>query len=422
MLLSSCRVTQLGTRFSSLRVTMAMRHLSITSSPQTEEKCIPGADYRPGGDHPMKPGETVHARYEIMRKLGWGEYSTVWLVKFRSSKRYAAMKVMKAEVTDLPELHESDYLHRVLAADPTHPGFRHNLHLFDEFRIHGPNGKHLCLVTELLGESLDQYAKRFPHKRVPIPMIKTISRQLILAIMYLHDRCGIIHTDVKTNNVLFTLPEEVLSTVLTSMPAVPIADPTSPPLSDGEVKLIDLGVACWADRRDEHFTDLIQSPELRAPEVVVGADWGKPVDIWSLGCLVYELATGSFLISDSVHEMSIPYLHTVFFGPYPRSLTAFEKNKFSDLFFKDDGSQLHPQTEQISLADTIRTRKGDENIEGLVSFLDLIFRLDPGERAGLQTLLDYPFIADHNPTSYVGSLLVIPAFEASCLLVYIVLL
>ncbi|KAJ6486459.1 kinase-like domain-containing protein [Mycena vitilis] len=114
-------------------------------------------------------------------------------------------------------------------------------------------------------------------------MIKTISRQLILAIIYLHDRCGIIHTDVKTNNVLFTLPEEVLSTVLTSMPAVPIADPTLPSLSDGEVKLIDLGVG--ADRLDEHFTDLIQSPELRAPEVVVGADWGEPVDIWSLSGL-----------------------------------------------------------------------------------------------------------------------------------------
>jgi serine/threonine protein kinase len=69
------------------------------------------------------------------------------------------------------------------------------------------------------------------------------------------------------------------------------------------VKLIDLGVgmyridfsfcdvhscgikACWADRVEEHFTDLIQSPELRAPEVAVGAVWGKPADIWSLGCL-----------------------------------------------------------------------------------------------------------------------------------------
>ncbi|KAJ7442398.1 kinase-like protein [Mycena galericulata] len=341
----------------------------------------------------MKPGDIVGARYEVVRKLGWGEYSTVWQVKPQASEIYAAMKVMKAEVTDLPELHESEYLRRVLTADPTHPGFRHNLHLLDEFRLQGPNGRHLCLVTELLGERLDQYAKRFPHGRVPMAMIKMLSRQIINAILYLHEKCDIIHTDIKGNNVLFTLP--ALSTA-------PIADQTSPPTA---VKLIDLGVACWADRVFTYrtafnpFTDIIQSPELRAPEVVVGACWGKPADIWSLGCLVFELATGTFLIQDSVAEMSVPYLHAVFFGPYPRTLTEFGKNKYSDMFFKEDGSPRYSQTERMPVAEMIRRRRppGDqdthEDIEGLISFLDLMFRLDPAERASLRNLLDHPWLS-----------------------------
>jgi serine/threonine protein kinase len=107
---------------------------------------------------------------------------------------FALNRSYSAEVTDLPELHESDYLRRVLTADPTHPGFRHNLHLLDEFRLQGPNGRHLCLVTELLGERLDQYAKRFPHGKVPMAIIKTLSRQIINAILYLHEKCNIIHT------------------------------------------------------------------------------------------------------------------------------------------------------------------------------------------------------------------------------------
>ncbi|KAJ7879748.1 hypothetical protein B0H14DRAFT_2341265, partial [Mycena olivaceomarginata] len=79
-------------------------------------------------------------------------------------------------------------------ADSTHPGFRHNLHLLDEFRIQRPNGKHLCLVTELLGESLEKYAKQFPHRRVPIPVVKNITRHVIMTMMYLHEKCNIIHT------------------------------------------------------------------------------------------------------------------------------------------------------------------------------------------------------------------------------------
>ncbi|KAJ7851050.1 kinase-like protein [Mycena olivaceomarginata] len=356
-----------------------------SSTPQHREESLD--EYRLGGYHPMKLGEVVNSRYEVMRKLGWGEYSTVWLVKCQSSEKYAALKVMKAEVTDVPDLHEADYLRRVLSADPTHPGFRHNLHLLDQFHIHGPNGNHMCLVTELLGEGLDRYAKRFPRGRLPIKSVKTIMRQVIMGVSYLHEKCNILHTDIKSNNILFALPD---GTILPTTPTIPTGTEVIPNVT---VKLIDLGVACWADRVEEHFTDLIQSPELRAPEVVVGAGWGKPADIWSLGCLVYELAMGEFLISHTVHEISVPYLHAVFFGPYPRNLT--KDGKYSHIFFKDNGSQLHPQSERYPLADRIRKRRspGDSDTEGLIQFLDLMLRLDPGERATLQTLLEHPWLA-----------------------------
>ncbi|XWX00235.1 hypothetical protein V2A60_008255 [Cordyceps javanica] len=60
---------------------------------------------------------------------------------------------------------------------------------------------------------------------------------------------------------------------------------TTPLVSDMEslhVRIIDFGVASW---RQNHLSDLIQSPALRAPEVTIGAPWDTGVDIWSLGCL-----------------------------------------------------------------------------------------------------------------------------------------
>ncbi|KAJ7362854.1 kinase-like protein [Mycena albidolilacea] len=383
-----------------------------SSTPQHREE--PLDEYRLGGYHPMRLGEVVNSRYEVMRKLGWnwgGKYAALKVMKGKSSFHscHCVHRPHLAEVTDVPDLHEADYLHRVLSADPTHPGFRHNLHLLDQFHIHGPNGNHMCLVTELLGEGLDRYAKQFPRGQLPIKSVKTIMHQVIMAVSYLHEKCNILHTDIKSNNILFALPD---GTILPTTPTIPTGTEVIPNVM---VKLIDLGVgmymidfsfcgvhlfgitACWADRVEEHFTDLIQSSELRAPEVVVGAGWGKPADIWSLGCLVYELAMGEFLISHTVHGISVPHLHAIFFGPYPRNLT--KDGKYSHIFFKDDGMSvlLHPQSERYPLADRIRKCRppGDSDTEGLIQFLDLMLRLDPGERATLQTLLEHPWLASY---------------------------
>ncbi|KAF7371208.1 Kinase-like protein [Mycena sanguinolenta] len=341
----------------------------------------------------MKPGETLHGQYDVIRKLGRGEYSMVWLAKSKSSGTYSALKVLKAEVTDSSLLHESEYLHRVLTADPLHPGFLHNLHLLDQFHIYGPNGKHLCLVTELLGEDLGQYAYRFPGRRIPVAIIKSIVRQVILAMIYLHDKCNIIHTDIKNTNILLTSPALAVSesTSTTTRDSSHPNPESGEMFSNATVKLIDLGVSCWADRVEEHFTELIQSPERRAPEVAVGAGWGKPADIWSLGCLVYELTIGEFLFDHEIDPISVPYLHATLLGPHPPSLKF---GKYCDVFFKDDGSMKYTLTERVDLADVIRSRLPEDlDTEGLIHFLELMLRMDPAERASLQSLMKHPWLA-----------------------------
>ncbi|KAJ7620983.1 kinase-like domain-containing protein [Roridomyces roridus] len=257
-----------------------------------------------------------------------------------------------AELSDLPQLHEIDYLRRVLTADPTHPGFQHVSHLLEDFRIEGPNGRHLCLVTDLLGEGLDKYCRQFPNRQVPIAIVKSIFRQVAMALMYLHDKCNIIHTDVKNNNILLTLPDG--GTISSPLP------------TDVKVKLIDFGPA--------------------------GLTTPPPADVWALGCLVYELATGEFILSESVDEMSMPYMHALIFGgPYP--LALIKRGKFSSYFFKPDGSPLFDIEGEAPLAEIIRRRYKGPDPEGLIQFLQTIFRLDPEERPTLQTLLEHPWLS-----------------------------
>lgn len=61
---------------------------------------------------------------------------------------------------------------------------------------------------------------------------------------------------------------------------------------DIEVKIADLGNACW---QNNHFTDAIQTRHYRCLEVILGADYGPSADIWSAACLAFELATGDYL-------------------------------------------------------------------------------------------------------------------------------
>lgn len=70
---------------------------SLGDSTQSEdEDCEDARDYRRGGYHPVTLGDVYRGRYKVLRKLGWGHYSTVWLVQDMDAKRFAALKIVKS--------------------------------------------------------------------------------------------------------------------------------------------------------------------------------------------------------------------------------------------------------------------------------------------------------------------------------------
>jgi serine/threonine-protein kinase SRPK3 len=245
-------------------------------------------------------------------------------------------------------------------------------------------------VFEIMGENLLSLIKYYEYNGIPLGAVKVISRQICTGLDYVHQKCGLIHTDLKPENVLLCLPprdyqrlqqlakqayEQRLAMVdaddgedteaedaaagggeaarqRTSAAAgrstarelqAALAAITKPQYetwspSDYHVKIVDLGNACWVDR---HFTSDIQTRQYRSPEVILGAPYDTAADMWSLGCMVFELATGDLLFD-------------------PHSGEAFDRDDdHLALFMELLGRMSRQVTSRGKYANDFFTRKGD---------------------------------------------------------------
>ncbi|CAL1373097.1 unnamed protein product [Linum trigynum] len=159
-------------------------------------------DYRRGGYHAVRIGDAFkNGRYVVQSKLGWGHFSTVWLGWDTQKSRYVALKVQKsAQHYTESAMDEITILQQVAEGDPEDQ--KCVVKLLDHFKHSGPNGQHVCMVFEYLGDNLLTLIKYSDYRGLPIHRVKEICINILQGLDYLHRQLSIIHTDLKPENIL----------------------------------------------------------------------------------------------------------------------------------------------------------------------------------------------------------------------------
>ncbi|KAF4520902.1 hypothetical protein B566_EDAN010317 [Ephemera danica] len=151
-------------------------------------------------------GDIVHSRYEVIRRLGSGWYSRVWLCKdLENESSFVALKELRDE-SDTNQCEEVDILKHVKETDPNNGKI---VILLDDFNVTGGNNEsHACMVFEAFACNLDDMLARNGYKVIPLPNVKSIIKQALEGLDFLHTKCQIAHGDFKLKNILLVKEEE----------------------------------------------------------------------------------------------------------------------------------------------------------------------------------------------------------------------
>ncbi len=202
-------------------------------------------------------GRLVDGRYRVRARIARGGMATVYVATDMRLERRVALKVMHGHLSD-DAVFQSRFIQEARAAarlaDP------HVVNVFDQ----GQDGDMAYLVMEYLpGITLRELLRE--HRRLTVPQTITIMDAILSGLAAAH-RAGIVHRDVKPENVLLA--------------------------EDGRIKIGDFGLARATTANTASGQMLLGTIAYLAPELVTRGTADARSDIYALGIMMYEMLTG----------------------------------------------------------------------------------------------------------------------------------
>ncbi|XP_062410987.1 microtubule-associated serine/threonine-protein kinase 1 isoform X2 [Sardina pilchardus] len=210
--------------------------------------------------------------FEMIKLISNGAYGAVYLVRHRETKQRFAMKKINKQNLILRNQIQQAFVERDILTFAENP-FVVSMYCSFETR------RHLCMVMEYVegGDCATLLKNMGP---LPVDMARMYFAETVLALEYLHNY-GIVHRDLKPDNLL-----------VTSMGHIKLTD-----FGLSKVGLMNMTTNLYEDHIEKdarEFSDkqVCGTPEYIAPEVILRQGYGKPVDWWAMGIILYEFLVG----------------------------------------------------------------------------------------------------------------------------------
>ncbi|XP_034035935.1 microtubule-associated serine/threonine-protein kinase 3 isoform X2 [Thalassophryne amazonica] len=214
----------------------------------------------------------LESDFETIKLISNGAYGAVYLVRHKETRQRFAMKKINRQNLVLRNQIQQAFVERDILTFAENPFV---VSMFCSFETR----RHLCMVMEYVegGDCANLLKNMGP---LPVEMTRMYFAETVLALEYLHNY-GIVHRDLKPDNLLIT--------------------------SMGHIKLTDFGLSkiglmnmttnlyeghMGRDTREFLDKQVCGTPEYIAPEVILRQGYGKPVDWWAMGIILYEFLVG----------------------------------------------------------------------------------------------------------------------------------
>lgn len=451
-------------------------------------------------------GEIIHSKYALIEKIGYGSYSSVWLVFNIQNEKYFAMKIQNSEdyeegVEEMKILKKLKFFSNkniinleesfeYVKKEVTKTKIKKGKKFYQKKNV--ILNKYVCMVMPLMAGSIYSVIKEGKYnKGLPIDIVKRCILSLLNAMYIVHNKMKLCHTDLKPENMLISgvsikvqqiideyngfnlvknvkteisekidskkwdlnnpknkkkyrkcksniikkCHQEILSKMICLDSIDSDEDSESEVSSDdsediSNIVIKDLGINDKKERDELSNTDSsknsfneyeviddqiinngnivltdfgsaikiedideeLQTRYYRAPEIILGLNANEKIDIWSIGCIAFELYTGDIMFDpdkDDTYTRDFHHLYLIeeLIGKIPKNV--IKKSPRAKEFFTKKYNLRCEEIKKIDLDEELR-----DNDSGINDFIRYCLKVDHKERPSIKDLLNHKFIKE----------------------------